>query len=347
MNAVETPIDLHRLGALLDHRLGGTEPVTVETMRGGGSCEIFAVRRGDQAYVLRRAPAHASSTTAHDMLREFRILDAIKDAGVPVPRPIAADGDPAIAGTPFYVMSRVEGVPVRGSIPPAWVNSPDTQHRAFEELIDALVAIHAVDWEAVGLAGIGNPSGYLERQVGRWLAQLSSYGSRPLDGVAPLAAWLEQHRPPERPLALVHGDYKLDNVLFAPSAPPELLAVVDWEMATIGDPLVDLAWAMIFHPGPGATMALGMAGPETFAAESLPPADALIDRYATRSGRDLGDLGWYHVFARWKLAIVLEGTYAKHLRGESRNPSHAFFGQAADRLLASATAMAGPGGGGE
>jgi aminoglycoside phosphotransferase (APT) family kinase protein len=341
MNRAPAPIDVDRLGALLDAHLGGHEPVTVAPMRGGGSCEIFSVTRADREFVLRRAPAHASSTTAHDMLREYRILDAIKDTAVRVPRPVAAGAEPAIAGTPFYVMSRVDGVPVRGSIPTAWVASPETQNRAFEELIDALVEIHAVEWRAVGLDGIGNPSGYLDRQVGRWLSQLESYGERRLVGVGDLAAWLDQHRPHEQPPTLVHGDYKLDNVLFSPAAPPDLLAVVDWEMATIGDPLVDLAWAMIFHPGPGATMALGMTGPDTFTLDRVPPAADLIDRYAARSRRDLGDLAWYHVFARWKLAIVLEGTYAKHLRGDSDNPSHAFFGSAADRALASGLELAG------
>jgi aminoglycoside phosphotransferase (APT) family kinase protein len=275
------------------------------------------------------------------MLREYRILDAIKDSGVRVPYPVAASGEPAIAGTPFYVMARVDGVPVRASIPVAWVGSPETQHRAFEELIDALVEIHAVDWRALGLGGIGNPDGYLERQVGRWLSQLASYGPRRLAGVEELAAWLDQHRPHEQAAALVHGDYKLDNVLFSPSAPPALLAVVDWEMATIGDPLVDLAWAMIFQPGPGATMALGMSGRDSFTVERVPAVGDLIHRYTARSGRGVSDIGWYHVFARWKLAIVLEGTYAKHLRGESDNPTHAFFGGAADRALASALELAG------
>jgi aminoglycoside phosphotransferase (APT) family kinase protein len=334
------PIDVERLGALLDAGLGGREAVTVQAMRGGGSCEIFAVTRGGCDYVLRRAPAHASSTTAHDMLREYRILDAVKDTGVRVPRPIAADDDPAIAGTPFYVMTRIDGVPVRASIPASWVGSPETQFRAFEELIDALVDIHGVDWRGLGLEGIGNPEGYLERQVGRWLAQLASYGDRRLAGVDELATWLDRHRPHDQPATLVHGDYKLDNVLFSPAAPPQLLAVVDWEMATIGDPLVDLAWAMIFHPGPGATMALGMSGPETFSPDLVPPAGELIDRYAARSGRDVGAMAWYDVFARWKLAIVLEGTYAKHLRGQSDNASHAFFGQAADRALADALELA-------
>jgi aminoglycoside phosphotransferase (APT) family kinase protein len=151
--------------------------------------------------------------------------------------------------------------------------------------------------------------------------------------------WLAGDLPPDQPAALAHGDYKLDNVLFATTAPPELLAVVDWEMASIGDPLVDLAWAMIFHPGPGGTMPLGVATAPAFDREQLPSIEALVARYAERTGRDVSRIDWYDVFSRWKLAIVLEGSYAKFLRGESKKSVHEYFGKQADQLLASALAL--------
>ncbi len=151
-----------------------------------------------------------------------------------------------------------------------------------------------------------------------------------------MATWLDANRPPDQPHALCHGDYKLDNVLFAAEAPPHLLAIVDWEMAAIGDPLVDLAWALIFHPGPEGTMRLGMAKKPTFAVEHLPGRVELVERYAARSGRDTSAIGWYDVFARWKLAVVLEGSYAKFLRGQSDKPIHEFFGSQVDLLLDSA-----------
>jgi aminoglycoside phosphotransferase (APT) family kinase protein len=240
---------------------------------------------------------------------------------------------------PFYVMERVDGVPVRGGLPQAWAADPSTQGRAVEELVDALVAIHAVDWRGVGLGDLGRPEGFLERQVPRWLAQLASYGGRDLPIAHELGAWLEANRPAEQPAVLFHGDYKLDNVLFATDAPPRLLAVVDWEMASIGDPLVDLAWALIFHPEPGATMPLGMNGDHRFDLDVMPSSAAMVERYAQASGRDVSAIGWYHVFARWKLAIVLEGSYAKFVRGESSKPVHEFFGRQADVLLASAAAL--------
>jgi aminoglycoside phosphotransferase (APT) family kinase protein len=331
--------EVERLTAFLDRHCGDHRDLSVEPMAGGGSCEIFAIDRGGERWVLRRSPRHASSSTAHDVLREFRILDAVAGEGVRIPTPIASCDDPAVFGAPFYVMSRVDGVPVRSSIPAAWVEDPDTQGRAVEELIDALVEVHAVDWRRAGLETLGHPDGFLERQVGRWLAQLESYGGRELPVAADIGAWLEANRPAAQAPALFHGDYKLDNVMYATDAPPRLLAVVDWEMASIGDPLVDLAWAMIFHPEPGATMPLGVQKDPRFDVSRIPSGAELIDRYAQRSGRDVSEIGWYHVFARWKLAIVLEGSYAKFVRGESSKPVHEFFGRQADVLLASASTI--------
>jgi aminoglycoside phosphotransferase (APT) family kinase protein len=323
----------------LDERLGDRVPVTVTPMPGGGSCEIFAVDRGADRWVLRRAPRHASSSTAHDVLREFRILDAIKDEPVRIARPVMCCDDPAVFGSPFYVMARVDGVPVRKAIPLGWTTAPDTHGQALEQLIDALVEIHSVDWKRCGLTDFAHREQYLSRQVTRWLAQLDSYGGRDLPAARRIGEWLDARRPADQPAAVAHGDYKLDNVLFAPDSPPRLLAVVDWEMASIGDPLVDLAWALIFHPGPGGTMPLGMAGEPRFALDHLPAVPSLIDRYAERSGRDIANIRWYEVFSRWKLAIVLEGSYAKFVRGQSDKPVHEFFGQQAELLLADAGAL--------
>ncbi len=328
-----------RLQAFLDEALGGRAPAVVEPLTGGGSCEIFAVTRGETRVVLRRAPAHASSATAHDVLREFHILAAIKDSGVRIPRPIAACDDPSVFGAPFYLMAHVDGVPVRTGVPEAWTRDPERQHRAPEELIDAIADVHAVDWRSVGLEELGHPDRFLERQVPRWLAQLDSYGGRELPAARELAVWLDANRPPEQAPALFHGDYKADNVLYARSTPPKLLAIVDWEMASIGDPLVDVAWAMIFHPAPGKPMSLGMHGAHTFDLRHVPPAGELLARYAARSGRDLANMRWYEVFARWKLAIVLEGSYAKWQRGESVKPVHELFGRQADVLLADAGSL--------
>jgi len=334
-----TSADVRRLREYLDARLGDSADLVVEPMTGGGSCDVYALTRGEHRWVLRQAPPHRSSATAHDVLREFRFLDAIKDQPVRIARPVLACEDAEVFGGPFYVMARVDGVPVRSSVPEAWLARPAEQRRALDELVDALAAIHAVDWEACGLAEFAHGGPYLERQIGRWLSQLDSYDGRPLPAAASVGTWLADGLPPDQPAALAHGDYKLDNVLFAESAPPELLAVVDWEMASIGDPLVDLAWAMIFHPGPEGTMPLGVASAPAFDRSNLPSAAELVTRYGERSGRDVSRIDWYDVFSRWKLAIVLEGSYAKFLRGESKKPVHEYFGKQADALLASALTL--------
>jgi aminoglycoside phosphotransferase (APT) family kinase protein len=336
------PVDEVRAAPLeqfLDDALGDQRKATVTPMSGGGSCEAFAVDRGEARWVLRRAPQHASSSTAHDVLREHRILDAIKDQPVPIARPVLACGDPAVFGSPFFLMERIEGSAVITRVPAAWAGAPETHGRALDQLIDALVDIHAVDWQACGLGDLHHEGAALPRQLTRWLSQLGSYGGRDLPAATTVAAWLDAERPADGPPALCHGDYKLDNVLFAPEPPPQLLAVVDWEMAAIGDPLVDLAWALIFHPGPEGTLRLGMAKEPRFALDGLPSPQQLVERYAERSGRDTAAIGWYQVFARWKLAIVLEGSFAKFQRGESDKAMHEMFGQQADLLLQSATTL--------
>jgi aminoglycoside phosphotransferase (APT) family kinase protein len=324
------------LQRFFDGALGGTVEITATPLAGGGSCEAFAIDRGAEHWVLRRAPRHANVASAHDVLREYKILDAIKDEAVAIARPIIACADPNVFGAPFFVMRRIDGSAILSHVPEQWATTPDSHGRALEELIDALVAIHAVDWRACGLGDLAHTGEYLPHQITRWLGQLASYESRELPTAMRIAEWLEAHRPADQPSALCHGDYKLDNLLFAPESPPRLAAVVDWEMAGIGDPLVDLAWALIFHPGPDGTIHLGTTKDPKFAVEALPDRRQLVERYAVKSGRETASIGWYDVFARWKLAIALEGSYAKFLRGQSDKPLHEFFGRQADLLLASA-----------
>ena len=333
--------DVAGLENYLDCRLGARVPIALAPMTGGGSCRIFAIDRGDARWVLRMAPTHASSATAHDVVREFRILDAIKDQPVPIARPVLACEDPAVFGGPFYLMERVAGEPIRSKVPAGWGPYPETHGRALEQLVDALAAVHNVPWRECGLESMAPKPGREGTRTDRWLDQLAAYQGRELTPAISLSNWLEEYRPAAPEPALCHGDYKLDNVLFAPTAPPHLLAVVDWEMAAIGDPLVDLAWALIFHPGPAGTMPLGRTGAPSFATESLPSRDQLVARWADATGRDTGAFAWYEVFARWKLAIVLEGSYAKFLRGESDRPVHEFFGSQVDLLLRSAQDLAG------
>ena len=342
-----TPMDTMNtepLQRFLDEAVGGCAPLTVTPLAGGGSCEAFAIDRGDARWILRRAPRHINVPGAHDVLREYQILDAIKYEPVAIARPIVSCDDPSVFGAPFFVMERIDGSPILAHVPEQWAAAPESHGRALEELVDALVAIHAVDWRACGLGALAHAGEYLLHQITRWSAQLESYESRELPAAVRIAEWLDANRPSDQPGALCHGDYKLDNVLFAPESPPRLAAVVDWEMAGIGDPLVDLAWALIFHPGPDGTIHLGVSKEPAFALEALPDRRQLVDRYAQKAGRDMTAIGWYDVFARWKLAIALEGSYAKFLRGQSDKPIHEFFGMQADLLLESAASIVEHGG---
>lgn len=329
-------LDTAALAAFLDDAIGDHRPVEVVRMKGGGSCEVFSVDRGDARWVLRRAPRRANTSRAHDVLREFRILDAIKDEPVRIARPVVACDDPEVFGSAFYVMERIDGVPVRTNVPQAWAAAPETHGQATIDLCDALVEVHAVDWQGCGLRDMGHEPGYLSRQIDRWLSQLASYEGRDLPAAHEVADWLRDRVPAEQPQALCHGDYKLDNVLFALDLPPRVLAVVDWEMASIGDPLVDLCWMLVFHPGEGGLTPLGTGADPKLDVTSVPSLDEIVAHYGERSGRDLSAIDWYHVFARWKLGIVLEGSFAKWQKGRSDNPIHEYFGPQTDKALASA-----------
>jgi len=261
---------------------------------------------------------------------------------VPVPRILAIGEDPAILGAPFFVMSFVDGDVVRrNGLPEALAAQPESHHAVGEGLIDTLVDLHAVDWRSTPLAAMSHPEGFLARQVDRWMTQLDSYRSRELAGVDDVAAWLAANKPTRGDLTMMHGDYKLDNVLWSQHPPPRVLSVVDFEMTTVGDPLIDLAWALIFWPEEGNLIALAPPGsPNGIAAEQCQTPAQLVQRYATATGRDLSSFDWYQAFSAWKLAIVLEASYAKFRSGESANPHHEVFGFVVDELLSRARRFA-------
>lgn len=291
--------------------------VVVERITTGHSNEVFRVTRGDFVGILRRPPRTPLSPTAHDMGREFRVLQAFfGNAAVPVPQPIALCADTAVIGAPFYVMAPVDGVVVREKLPPPLDGDPSSPRACAEALIDALAGIHAFDWRTGGLDGFGRPDGYLERQVPRWLGQLERYQTRPLPAVEEAGRWLSEHTPRMLEPTVIHGDYKLDNVMFAPRLPAELVAVVDWEQSTIGDPLVDLGWVvgLWVEAGEGATLAGASPFP---AGADIPSRAELIARYGAQTGRDLAHVAFYCVLGLFKLACVMEGSYARFKAGTS------------------------------
>ena len=260
MNRTAAAFDVPRFTDWLGQVTGEPAEVTVTPMSGGASCEMFRVERLGQSWVVRRAPLTSVSDTAHHVVREARVIESLAGSPVPVPTVLAIGDDPAILGAPFFVMSFVDGDVVRrNGLPEGLAAQPESHHAVGEGLIDTLVGIHEVDWRSTPLAGLSHPEGFLARQVDRWMTQLESYRSRDLDGVDDVAAWLAANQPARGDLTVMHGDYKLDNVLWSRQPPPRVLSVVDFEMTTVGDPLIDLAWALIFWPEEGNLIALAVA----------------------------------------------------------------------------------------
>ncbi len=312
---------------LAEHAPGNGAPLDVRKHVAGYSNETFYVTRGDSRWVLRRPPSGDLLPTSHDVLREYRVLSAVAGRGVRAPRTIAACDDASVIGAPFYLMEYVDGVVIRDALPPA-LDNPGERGRIGEELVDTLAEIHAVDWRAAGLEGLGRPDGYLERQVRRWSRQweLTIPRTRPLPGLDAVTEWLRTHVPESPAATLVHGDYKLDNVIFAREAPARLLAVLDWEMSTIGDPLADLGW-MLSNWGDLGLPATGtpVGAPLRDASSGARTREDLLARYQEKTGRSLRDFQFYLLLAVWKLGAILEGLYALYLSGTASNPNSAVF----------------------
>jgi aminoglycoside phosphotransferase (APT) family kinase protein len=270
--------------------------------------------------VLRRPPPGPLPPSAHDVLREYRVLRGLASGGtVPVPRPLAACDDPSVLGAPFFIMEALVGDAIRFELPAGLAAAPSEARRSIgQQVVDALAALHLTDPAAVGLADLGRPSGYVTRQLRRWRGQLDYARVRPVPDLDWAADWLEQHLPPEveRP-SIIHGDYRLDNVIFTLEPPPRLLGVVDWELSTLGDALADLGWLLAFWREASDPPSELKIMPRVMELPGFPTRAELAQRYAAQTGWDLPDLRFYVVFALWRMAVLLEGHWARHVRGSA------------------------------
>lgn len=313
-------IDLGRLTRWMDDRRLGSGPITSPILLTGGTQNILLkFGRADQEYVLRRPPRHPRVNSNETMRREAKILGALAGTDVPHPTLIAFHPDNDVLGAAFFIMAAVEGFNATVGLPPLHAGKPELRYAMGLALVDGLAALERVDFRAVGLTDTGKPDGYLERQVDRWLAQLAGYAEYPgwpgaldIEGVEEVAAWLSRRRPHSLSPGIVHGDYSLANVLFQHHG-AELAAIVDWELSTIGDPLIDLGWLFATWPdddgeNPSSIVVHPWHG--------FPTTRDLLERYASSSTRDLSAMDWYEVFACFKLAIILEGTYARACAGK-------------------------------
>jgi len=329
-------VDLERLAPwFADHVAGATGgPLRAELIAGGRSNLTYTVSEGPRTWVLRRPPLGHVVETAHDMGREFRVLAALGSTDVPVPRVEAFCDDPDVNGAPFYVMERVDGRILRDPDDMAHL-TPDDARRCSHELIDVLARLHAVDYEAVGLGDFGRPDGFLARNVARWGKQWTANKTRDVPQIDEIARRLERALPESGPPAIVHGDYRLDNTMLAADDPGRIVAVLDWEMSTLGDPLTDLGLFLVYwggDTGPAVGSGAGIASVEGFVSR-----DEIVARYAARSGRSIEHLDFYVVFATYKLAVILEGINARFLMGKTLGEGFTemgeLVGQLAERAL--------------
>ena len=301
--------------------LGIGAPIEDVVPLGGGTQNILLrFERAGRAYVLRRPPAHLRANSNDTMRREARVLAALAGSQVPHPGLIAACADDGVIGAAFYLMEPVDGFNAANALPERHAASPAIRHRMGLAMAKGIAALSAVDYQACGLEGFGKPDGFLERQVPRWQEQLAGYGqyegwtgADAIPGVERVARWLEAHRPDSFTPGILHGDYHIGNVVFRNDS-GELAAIVDWELATIGDPLLDLGWMIATWPE-GDT-----PGPADVAVtpwHGFPDADEIVAHYAARSSRDCSAIDWYVVLACYKLGIILEGTHARACAGKA------------------------------
>ncbi len=331
-------IDVERLARWMDERRlpGSGSPLRVEAIAGGASNEIFELRRGDARLVLRRPPRNVPRGRNETMLREYRVVAALRDSDVPHARAHAWCDDTGVIGACFYIMDHIDGWTPMGRLDPPFDTDLEAKRGLGWELVDAIAKLAQVDWRAAGLEGFGKPEGFLERQVDRWLHHLSKFKFRDLPGLDDAATWLRAHTPKNFRPGIIHGDYQFANVMFHHGAPARMAAVVDWEMSTIGDPLLDLAWVLMGWVDPGEEQ----KSKQYFDYTGMQSRAELIERYAAQTGLPVEQIDYYVVLARFKMACVLEGGYARYVQGGADNPKMAAFGDVVLDMAASAAELA-------
>ena len=306
------------LEAYLDGLALGSGPLRTTRIGGGASNLTYLVERDGARVVLRRPPPPPLPPSAHDMVREARIQVCLARGGVRVPRILAICEDEGVIGAPFYLMDEVVGAVIADDLPPA-LDTPEERRRLGFELVDGLAYLHAVDWRACGLERLGKATGYLERQFRRWTGLWEVNATRELAACLEIGEELRATMPESPPSTVVHGDYRFGNVMVGLDAPARLVAILDWEMATIGDPLADLGYLAVSWSEPGAIDHPLLLSPVT-ERPGFPTRAELVARYAERTGRDVSALPWYEAFALWKASVFCEAIYGRYLRGERADP---------------------------
>jgi aminoglycoside phosphotransferase (APT) family kinase protein len=334
-DAVPEGVDLEALRPWFASQVAGATgaPLHASLISGGRSNLTYAMGDGAHEWVLRRPPLGHVLPTAHDMAREYTVIRALADTAVPVPKAYAFCDDPTVNGAPFYVMSRVDGQILRTPDDMATLTN-DEARRCSEALVDVLAAIHAVDYASVGLDDFGHPDGFLARQVRRWGEQWERSKVNEIPAIEELARRLRAALPESPPPTIVHGDYRLDNTMLAPDDPGRVVAGLDWEMSTLGDPLADLGLFLLYWGQADAQVIATGAGIDPD--KGFLSRAEVVDRYAAATGTPLDSLEWYEAFAAYKLAIIVAGIHARYLMGKTLGEGFDSMGAMVARLAESA-----------
>lgn len=319
-------LDETALTAYLHGRLPGTtNPLTIRQFGGGAANLTYLLDYGTHEYVLRRPPLGPVARSAHDMNREYRVLSVLHQAFPYAPQAFLYCDNTAVIGADFFIMERRQGVVVRRSIPPEYRDFPDATRRMSLALVDALAQFHAVDYTAVGLAELGKPVGFVERQIEGWYKRWHAAKVADLPEMDAVYHWLRHNVPTSTHVSLVHNDYKLDNVMLAAHDPGQMVAIFDWDMCTLGDPLCDLGALLCYWTQPDDP-------PYMQAASMMPLGDLgfltraeLVERYAQQSGRDVHDISFYHVLGLFRLTVIIAQIYIRYKRGQTQDQRFAAF----------------------
>ncbi len=315
-----------KVAEYLRGKLPGSEnPLTIRQFGGGAANLTYLLDYGTHEYVLRRPPLGPVAASAHDMGREYKVLSVLHRAFPYAPQAFLYCEDEALIGTDFFVMERRRGVVVRRSLPPEFVKMPQATGKMSAALVDALAAFHAVDYEALGLGDLGRPSGFIERQIEGWYKRWQAAKVEDLPEMDFMVQWLRDNHPSTGHFSLIHNDYKLDNVMLSARDPGQIVAIFDWDMCTLGDPLSDLGallcyWTEPDDPPDFQAMAMMPVGDLGFMTRA-----ELVERYAAQSGRDVHDIHFYHALGLFRLAVIAAQIFIRFKRGQTQDQRFAAF----------------------
>lgn len=327
------------LSYLRDKVPGAEHRIAIEQFPGGHSNLTYLIRVGEQEYVLRRAPVGPVAPKAHDMAREYAVLAAVSPHFPEAPRVFHLCEDAALVGSPFFLMERRRGVIVRDRVPAEIAAQPNYANRIGEAFIQCMARLHAIDVEASGLLALGKPAGYVARQVRGWAERWNRAKTENVPAMDGVIEWLEARLPPSSEAALVHNDFKLDNVMLAEGTADRIEAVLDWEMATVGDPLADVGLTLCYWSWANAPEVCAAGIPAITADPGWHTREQFIDRYSAVTGRDLSGIGYFEVLGVFKLAVIIQQIYFRFWRGQTQDERFRNLGERAKALAGLASRM--------